>query len=191
MHKLIFATNNPHKVNEVSAMLGKDFVLSRLEDIGCLKDLPEEQLTVEGNALQKARYVFDNYGTDCFADDTGLEVKVLGGEPGVFSARYAGEQCNPEDNIHKLLGKLEGLTDRKARFRTVIALIQNGQEYLFEGIVNGCILIEKRGNGGFGYDSVFQPDGYTVSFGEMDAAMKNKISHRALAIQQLVHFLIQ
>jgi XTP/dITP diphosphohydrolase len=190
MYELVFATNNTHKLAEVAAILGKGFHLSGLRDIGCLEELPEDQPTIEGNALQKVRYVYEKYGRDCFADDTGLEVAQLDGEPGVFSARYAGDGCRAEDNIRKLLGKLEGESQREARFRTIIALIIEKKEYLFEGIVRGSILTEKKGTGGFGYDPVFRPDGYDQTFGEMDIVLKNKISHRALAIQKLMDFLI-
>jgi len=186
---LIFATNNRHKLAEVSSMLEPKYEIVGLDALQCTDELPEDQTTLEGNALQKARYIRDRYGVDCFADDTGLEVKALNGDPGVYSARYAGPLCLAADNIAKLLIKLEGIEKRKARFRTVIALLQKGEEYLFEGVVEGVILKEPRGKGGFGYDSVFLPDGYELCFGEMDAVQKNKISHRARAINRLVDFL--
>ncbi|MDP4278228.1 MAG: non-canonical purine NTP diphosphatase [Bacteroidota bacterium] len=189
MRDLVFATNNAHKLAEVSAILGSQIRLSGLKEIGCFEEIPEDQSTIEGNALQKARFVYEKYRKDCFSDDTGLEVAQLNGEPGVYSARYAGEACIAENNIRKLLDKLDGETNRKARFRTVVALILDGKEYLFEGIVNGIILTEKHGDGGFGYDPVFQPEGYSQTFAEMSMVLKNKISHRALAIQKLTDFL--
>lgn len=187
--RIVFATNNAHKLSEVTDILGNDFVVKGLKSINCFDDLPEEQDTLEGNAFQKARYVNEKYRVDCFADDTGLEVEALNGEPGVYSARYAGESCIASNNIDKLLGKLEGIENRKARFRTVIALILDGKEVLFEGIVEGKILTARKGNAGFGYDSIFQPDGYDLSFGEMEASLKNTISHRALAVKRLVDYL--
>lgn len=184
--QLVFATNNAHKMSEITSILGPDFYILSLKDIHCYDALPEEQETLEGNALQKARYVYDKYHVNCFADDTGLEVEALGGEPGVYSARYAGDDCIAENNMNKLLDSLQGITNRKARFRTVIALILDGRDYLFEGIVEGTILTARKGEGGFGYDPIFQPDGYIQSFGEMDTAVKNAISHRARAISKLV-----
>jgi len=186
---LVFATNNTHKLCEVTDMLGERFVVKGLKAIDCFDELPEEQDTLEGNALQKARYVYDRYQVDCFADDTGLEVEALNGEPGVYSARYAGEACIAANNIEKLLGKLQGVNNRRARFRTVIALILNGKETLFEGIVEGTIRTKPDGDGGFGYDSIFQPDGYDTSFGEMSSSLKNTISHRANAVKRLVDYL--
>ncbi len=185
----VFATNNAHKLSEVSDILGEQFELKGLKAIGCYDELPEEQETLEGNALQKAQYVYHKFHLDCFADDTGLEVIALNGEPGVYSARYAGEECDATSNMEKLLQKLEGVSNRKARFRTVVALIIGGEEHLFEGVVNGEILLDRKGNGGFGYDSVFQPDGYTMTFAEMESSLKNKISHRANAVKQLVDYL--
>lgn len=186
---LLFATNNAHKLAEAAAILNDAFEVVGLSSIACTDELPEHQDTLEGNALQKARYVHEKYGVDCFADDTGLEVEALGGEPGVFSARYAGPACLASDNIAKLLTQLNGKPNRNARFRTVIALILEGQEYLFEGIVNGRILESKTGTAGFGYDSIFQPEGVAVSFAEMEAAEKNDISHRGRALQKMAHFL--
>lgn len=183
---IVFATNNAHKLSEVTDMLGDAFDVKCLKEIDCFDELPEDQQTLEGNALQKARYVHDKYGVNCFADDTGLEVEALNGEPGVYSARYAGKECISENNIDKLLDNLKGETNRKARFRTVIALILDGKEMLFEGIVEGTILTTRTGGGGFGYDSVFQPEGFEQSFGEMEPSLKNAISHRALAVKNLV-----
>ncbi|HYQ57829.1 MAG TPA: non-canonical purine NTP diphosphatase [Draconibacterium sp.] len=189
MMKLVFATNNQHKLEELQAILGNDFTLLSLSDIECFDEIPEEQPTLEGNASQKAFYVFDKFGMDCFADDTGLEIEALNGEPGVFSARYAGEGKNADANMNKVLEKLTKINNRKARFRTVISLIINGEEKQFEGIVNGHILKEKRGNTGFGYDPIFKPDGFTTSFAEMGLEDKNKISHRGRAVQKLVKYL--
>ncbi|WP_167617038.1 non-canonical purine NTP diphosphatase [Maribellus sediminis] len=186
---LVFATNNQHKLKELQAILGNEFHLLSLKDIGCDEDIPEEQPTLEGNASQKAFYIFDKYGYNCFADDTGLEIEALNGEPGVYSARYAGEEKSAEANMKKVLEKMAKINQRNARFRTVISLIINGEEKLFEGIVNGEILKEKRGNSGFGYDPVFLPEGKEQSFAEMDLAEKNKISHRGRAVQKLVEYL--
>lgn len=189
MHKLVFATNNSHKISEVSAILGSEFNLLNLKEVGIFTDLPENENTIEGNALSKARFVYEKSGNDCFADDTGLFVDSLKGEPGVYSARYAGEECNSEENIKKLLHNIEGKSSRKAHFKTIVALIIGGREYTFEGIINGEILTEKHGNKGFGYDPVFRPEGYSLSFAEMSPDLKNKISHRALAIKALSDFL--
>lgn len=188
--KLVFATNNDHKLAEVSAMLGEEFELLSLKDIHCTEEIDETANTLEGNATIKAHYVREHYGLDCFADDTGLEVEVLEGAPGVHSARYAaGEGHDSEANMQKLLRELGGQTNRSARFRTVICLLLNGEEYCFEGIVRGCIAEEKRGEAGFGYDPLFIPEGYTESFAELGEEIKNKISHRARAIQALIEFL--
>ena len=189
MKKFVFATNNSHKLKEVVAIAGNQIELLSLKDIGCHDDIPETADTLEGNALQKARYVYERYHVDCFADDTGLEVEALGGAPGVYSARYAGEGHNAEENNRKLLHELEGKDNRRARFRTVFALIINGKEHLFEGIVRGEIITKKRGVAGFGYDPVFQPEGFTQTFAEMGDEQKNRISHRALAVQKLCNFL--
>ncbi len=189
MKKFVFATNNIHKLREVAAIVGHQIELLSLNDIGCHDDIPETSDTLEGNALLKARYVYERYHTNCFADDTGLEVEALGGAPGVYSARYAGEGHNSEENIKKLLHELEGKDNRKARFRTVFALIINGKEHLFEGIVRGEIIARKRGTSGFGYDPVFVPEGFTQTFAEMSDGQKNKISHRALAVGKLCKFL--
>ena len=187
--KLVFATNNAHKLKEVSAMLGERIELLSLRDIGCHADIPETGTTLEENALLKARYVNEHFNTDCFADDTGLEVEALGGEPGVYSARYAGgEGHDSVANMNKLLARLKGVENRRARFRTVIALIRGGQTYEFEGIVEGHITTEPHGDGGFGYDPVFVPEGYDRTFAEL-GDVKNHISHRARAVQKLVDFL--
>lgn len=188
--KLVFATNNAHKLEEVSAILGEKVELLSLSDIDCHTDIPETADTLEGNALLKSSYIFKNYHLDCFADDTGLEVEALGGAPGVFSARYAGgEGHNAEANMLKLLHEMEGKENRKAQFRTAVSLILNGKEYLFEGVIKGEIIKEKRGNSGFGYDPVFVPEGYNQTFAELGNDVKNKISHRALAVNKLCEFL--
>jgi len=205
MNKIVFATNNQHKLEEIRSILGEDFKVLSLSDIGCHEDIPETSDTLEGNAMQKAQYVFDKYGYACFADDTGLEVEALGGEPGIYSARYAaldGDDSishDSEANMTKLLRKLKGIENRKARFRTVIALINNaplpiGEEMgerlqLFEGIVNGSIIRERRGGEGFGYDPIFQPEGYDKTFAELGNEVKNHISHRARAVQKLADYL--
>ncbi len=233
MNKIVFATNNKHKLEEIRSILGDDFEVLSLSDIGCHEDIPETSDTLEGNAMQKAQYVFDKYGYDCFADDTGLEVDALGGEPGIYSARYAaldGDDSishDSEANMAKLLRKLEGIENRKARFRTVIALIthpqslpkggksdmisvnkgnqtslpsggieggynpspREGQRVAFEGIVNGSIISERRGGEGFGYDPIFQPEGYDQTFAELGSEIKNHISHRARAVEKLAHYL--
>lgn len=184
--EIVFATNNRHKLEEIQAMLGDEFKLLSLADIGCNEEIPEEQPTLEGNASQKAFFVYNKYNCDCFADDTGLEIEALDGEPGVFSARYAGEEKNSNANMDKVLSKLSKIKNRNARFRTVISLVLNGEETRFEGIVEGEILHEKRGTAGFGYDPIFRPLGFDKTFAEMDLAEKNKISHRGRAIQKLV-----
>lgn len=184
--KLVFATNNAHKLEEIKAILGDKIEILSLKDIGCEADIPETADTLEGNASLKSRYIYEHYGMDCFADDTGLEVDALGGAPGVFSARYAGENGHDsEANMKKLLVNLKEITDRKAQFRTVISLIEQGKEFQFEGIVKGDILTEKRGCSGFGYDPVFRPEGYDLSFAELGNDIKNKISHRARAVALL------
>ena len=187
--KFVFATNNAHKLEEVSNILGNKIELLSLKDIGCHDEIPETADTLEGNALQKARYIFERYHTDWFADDTGLEVEALNGAPGVYSARYAGDAHDSEKNMRKLLEELKGIENRKAQFRTVFALIIDGKEHVFEGIIKGQIISVRKGNSGFGYDPVFIPDGYTQTFAEMGNAEKNKISHRAIATQKLCNFL--
>jgi XTP/dITP diphosphohydrolase len=188
-NNLVFATNNIHKLNEVRDIFSGDITIISLSDIHCSQDIPETAATLEGNALLKARYVKRNYGYDCFADDTGLEVEALNGAPGVYSARYAGPTHDSRANIQKLLHGLTGKINRKARFRTVIALILNEKEYLFEGIANGYITESPRGASGFGYDPVFVPDNHTKTFAEMGDSIKNSISHRAKAVHQLADFL--
>jgi XTP/dITP diphosphohydrolase len=189
MRSLCFATNNNNKTEEIRALLGPFFFLKNLKDIGCSEELPETQATIEGNAIQKATYVFEHYHVSCFADDTGLEVEALNGEPGVFSARYAGEQRNDQDNIALLLSRLTPHTNRRARFKTVISLVGEGEVNNFEGIVYGTIVAGPQGKNGFGYDPVFMPDGFEKTFAEMELTEKNLISHRALAVKKLVNFL--
>lgn len=187
--KLVFATNNANKLKEVQKMLLKSIQLLSLKDINCFDEIEETATTLEGNAHLKANYISENFGYNCFADDTGLEVESLDGKPGVYSARYAGEPANSENNMQKLLSELENKTNRKAKFRTAIALHLNGEKYLFEGICKGEIITEKQGEKGFGYDPIFKPEGYNASFAEMSSEEKNKISHRGIAIQKLVAFL--
>ena len=189
MKTLVFATNNAHKLEEVRAILGNDFQIASLKEIGCHDDIPETADTLEGNAMQKAQYIKDKFGMDCFADDTGLEVEALNNAPGVFSARYAGPGHDSEANMKKLLHEMEGKENRKARFRTVIALLLDGKEYTFEGIVKGNIIEEKRGDSGFGYDPIFVPEGYDLTFAELGNDIQNKISHRAEAVKKLSAFL--
>ncbi|MDE5702582.1 non-canonical purine NTP diphosphatase [uncultured Bacteroides sp.] len=187
--RFVFATNNAHKLGEVTAILGNRIEVLSLKDINCHTDIPETADTLEGNALIKARYIFENYQVDCFADDTGLEVEALGGAPGVYSARYAEGGHDSEANMLKLLHNLEEIENRKAQFRTVFALIIDGKEHLFEGIVKGEIIKNKRGTSGFGYDPIFVPEGYSQTFAEMGNELKNKISHRAIATNKLCKFL--
>jgi XTP/dITP diphosphohydrolase len=189
MTTIVFATQNPNKVREIQEMLPAHFKIKSLAEIGCTEDIPETQATIEGNAIQKARYVYEKYEVDCFAEDTGLEVAALDGAPGVHTARYAGPQRDTNDNMDLLLKNLEDKPDRSARFKTVIALIQDGATYTFEGIVEGQIAMARRGSGGFGYDPVFLPKGHSISFAEMDKAAKNAISHRGRAMAKLLdHF---
>ena len=187
--KICFATNNHKKVEEVKAALGDNFEIVSLKDIGCIDELPETGDTLEHNAFQKARYVKEHFGVDCFADDTGLEVDALEGEPGVYSGRYADEPRSDERNIDLLLKNLENSSLRKARFKTVIALLLGDEEYKFEGVAEGEILKERKGDGGFGYDSVFVPNGYVQSFAQLTMAEKNAISHRGKAVRALISFL--
>jgi len=188
-HELIFATNNLHKLTEIQALISDNFILKSLQQIGCTEDIPETAPTLEGNALLKAEYIFNKYGKNCFADDTGLEIEALDGRPGVFSARYATDGHDFEANIDKVLEELAGVENRKARFRTVVVLILDGSVHYFEGIVNGEIITERKGIKGFGYDPIFLPDGYEQTFAEMPLSEKNKISHRARAVSKLVDFL--
>ena len=188
--ELIFATHNMHKAEEVRDILGPDYHIKNLHEIGC-PEIPETADTLKGNALQKAQYVFDHYHVNCFADDTGLEVEALDGRPGVYSARYAGEGCTYQDNVLKMLEEMRDATNRKACFKTVIALILDGKKYFFEGRVDGEILTEQRGTDGFGYDPIFRPLGFRQTYAEMSASSKNTISHRARAMQQLKTFLTE
>ena len=189
MVRLCFATNNENKISEIRQILGEEFKILSLKDINCFQDLPETQPNLEGNSLQKAQFIYDHFGIDCFADDTGLEVDSLNGEPGVLSARYAGNQKNSNDNIRLLLNNLSNKTNKKARFRTVITLIQNNKIHQFDGIVNGNITNKLKGQKGFGYDPVFIPEGYSQTFAQFDISAKNKISHRGIAIRKLVRYL--
>ncbi len=187
--ELIFATHNLHKTEEAQAILGNRFIVKNLKDLGFLDDIPETADTLEGNALLKAHYIFDKFHCDCFADDTGLEVEALDNRPGVYSARYAGENSTYQDNVRKILDEMKGISNRKASFRTVIALILNGKEYLFEGRVDGYIITESRGNSGFGYDPVFRPENSDLTFAELGANIKNQISHRGIVMRKLMDFL--
>jgi len=187
--KLVFATNNPHKLQEVSQILGDQIELLSLKDINCDVDIPETADTLEGNALLKAQYIYQHYGLNAFGDDTGLEIEALNNEPGVYSARYAGIDKDSKANMLKVLDKLQGITNRKAQFRTAISLILDGKEYMFEGIIKGQIIEEERGEAGFGYDPIFMPDGYDKTFAELGNDVKNEISHRALAVKALCDFL--
>lgn len=187
--KLVFATNNKNKILEVQQMLPDDIEIVSLENIGCFEEIPETAPTIEENAIMKANYITKKYGYDCFADDTGLEVEALSGEPGVFSARYAGKQRNSDDNMDKLLDNLFNKTNRNAQFKTIIALNLNGTQQLFKGIVRGQITLEKLGNQGFGYDPIFKPEGYNQTFAQLSLEEKSVISHRGKATQQLINFL--
>jgi len=187
--QLVFATNNLNKLKEVQKLIPKYIKLLSLKDIGCFEDVPETQNTIEGNAIQKAEYIKEHYGYDCFADDTGLEAEALNGEPGIYSARYAGKQRNANDNMDKLLNELEPHLNRSAQFKTVIALHLNGQLQTFTGICKGEITLTKKGNKGFGYDPIFKPDGYSQTFAEIDLELKNKIGHRGKAVFELMKFL--
>lgn len=188
--RLVFATNNAHKLEEIRAILGNSIEILSLADIHCHADIPETADTLEGNARQKSRYVYEHYGLDCFADDTGLEVESLGGAPGVYSARYAdGQGHDSQANMNKLLKEMEEKNDRKAQFRTIISLIEKGEERQFEGIVKGQITREKRGESGFGYDPIFQPDGYETTFAELGSDIKNRINHRVRAVAALCDYL--
>jgi XTP/dITP diphosphohydrolase len=189
MKKLVFATNNNHKLSEVRAILAPEYEIISLTELNCFDDIPETETTLEGNALLKANYIYKKFGCDCFADDTGLEVEALKGEPGVYSARYAGENNDAKANMQKLLKNLGSSTNRKACFRTVIALIINGKQQFFEGRIDGHISYEPQGTAGFGYDPVFIPEGYNQSFAELGTNEKNKISHRALAVKKLAEYL--
>lgn len=189
MKHLIFATNNRHKIEEATAILHGQYHIISLKEKEFYEEIPETSPTLEGNASQKAWYIYNRFSEDCFADDTGLEVEALGGAPGVYSARYAGEDCDFNKNVDKLLNALNGQNNRKARFRTVVSLIIDGKEKCFEGIIEGKIIQERKGNEGFGYDPVFIPNGQELTFAEMEATLKNKISHRAIAMQKMADYL--
>lgn len=191
MEELVIATNNKHKVEEIQRVLGGKIKLISLKDLGCREEIPEDGTTLKENAYQKAKYVWDKYKKNCFADDTGLMVEALGGAPGVYSARYAGEHCSFDDNIDLLLENMEGKTNRNAYFATVICLIQDGEPVYFEGKCEGCILTERYGRGGFGYDPIFMPKGYGESFAEISMEEKNKISHRGKATEKLIKYLLK
>lgn len=190
MNTVCFATNNQNKLNEIRSILESRFIVKSLNEIGCNVELPETQTTLEGNSKQKAQFVLQNFGVDCFADDTGLEVETLNGEPGVYSARYAGSQRSNSDNINLLLTKLEGSKNRNARFRTVITYSTEVGDFQFEGVVNGVIIESLKGEKGFGYDPIFRPNGYNKTFAEMSQAEKNLISHRGIAVNKLIDFLL-
>jgi len=187
--QLVFATNNQNKIKEVQALIPSHIELLSLKDIGCFEEVPEIQLTIKGNAIQKAEFVKEHYGFDCFADDTGLEVEAINGEPGVFSARYAGEQRDANDNMNKLLNELQDKPNWQAQFKTIIALHLNNKLHTFTGICEGEITKTKKGDSGFGYDPIFKPNGYDQTFAEMDLSLKNEIGHRGKAVAILVDFL--
>jgi XTP/dITP diphosphohydrolase len=189
IEKILFATNNKHKLKEVREISGKSIEICGLQEVGFEGEVPETQTTLEGNAKQKARFIYEHTGLNCFADDTGLEIDALDGRPGVYSARYAGEACSFEDNIVKVLAEMEGKSDRNARFRCVVCLILDGKEYLFEGKIEGSLLTGKRGSDGFGYDPLFVPEGQAVTFAEMAPYLKNGISHRGRAINKMLRYL--
>jgi len=191
MRKIVFATGNANKVKEIKAQLPDSIELLSLKDIGCEEELPENQDTLEGNAVEKAVYVYERYGVDCFSEDTGLQVDALNGEPGVYSARYAGESKDSNKNMDKVLQGLEGVEDRKARFRTVIAIIEEGVIKQFDGVVEGEILKERSGSEGFGYDPIFKADAFDVSFAEVSIEQKNSVSHRGRAVKKLIEYLNQ
>jgi len=188
MKKLVFATNNQHKTDEIRLALANKYEVLNLNDIGCVEDIPETADTFEGNAKLKSSFVYQNFGLDCFADDSGLEIEALNNEPGVYSARYSGSRDNAE-NINLVLRKLENVPNRKARFKTVISLIHKGENHVFEGKIEGTIRTDLSGLKGFGYDPIFQPNGYEITFAEMDMAEKNAISHRAIALKKMIDFL--
>ncbi|MDP4865177.1 MAG: non-canonical purine NTP diphosphatase [Crocinitomicaceae bacterium] len=187
--KLVFATQNQHKAAEIQALLPSEFEVLTLNDINISEDIPETADTLEGNASQKSHYILRHYSLDCFSDDTGLEIKAINSEPGVYSARYAGPSKNADENMNKVLEKLAGKSDRTAQFRTVISLILEGKEHIFEGVVKGSIISEKRGTDGFGYDPIFVPEGQNKTFAELSLDEKNKMSHRARAFEKMIHFL--
>jgi XTP/dITP diphosphohydrolase len=187
--ELVFATNNRNKLKEIKKLLSSSIILKSLHDLNCTEEIPETGITLEENASQKSSYIVNKYNVNCFSDDTGLEIEALNGEPGVYSARYAGDDKNAQKNMQKVLDKLTGIGNRKAQFRTVISLFIDGNEFLFEGTVKGTIEQSAKGNKGFGYDPIFTPEGYSQTFAEMDLQEKNKISHRARAVEKLIEFL--
>ena len=187
--RLIFATNNQHKLKEIIAAINSEYEVLSLKDVKISEEIPETHDTLKGNAIEKAMYIYNKYGYDCFADDTGLEIDSLEGRPGVYSARYAGESCSFQDNVNKVLNEMEGLQDRKAKFRTVIALVEKGIVYTFEGEVEGTIISDEKGSDGFGYDPIFLPFGFNRTFAEMPLTLKNSISHRSRALKKFVEFL--
>ncbi|MCF8321073.1 MAG: non-canonical purine NTP diphosphatase [Flavobacterium sp.] len=187
--KIVFASNNKNKIHEIQSMLPENIQIVSLESIGCFEEIPETAATIDGNAILKANYITQNYGLDCFADDTGLEVDSLNGQPGVYSARYAGEQKNADDNMNRLLEELSNKSNRNAQFKTVIAVNLKGNQCLFTGIASGEITLEKKGTGGFGYDPIFKPSGYENTFAELSLEVKNEISHRGKATKLLIEFL--
>lgn len=189
MKEIVFATNNPNKLKEIQEKVGSSIKILSLKDINCNEELPETKDTLEGNAIQKAQYVADHYNVECFADDTGLMIDALNGEPGVYSARYAGPKCDSEDNMDKVLSYMNGKEDRRASFKTIIALIENGEVKTFEGSVEGNIRTERSGAEGFGYDPIFEPIGYEITFAEMSSTEKNVISHRGRAVEKLIQYL--
>ncbi len=189
MQQLVFATNNRHKLMEVSAKIKGQLALLTLDDIGCTDEIEENGLTFKSNAAIKSHYIWDKYQLNCFGDDSGLEIDALNGEPGIYSARYAGEHGNHKANNDKVLANLNGVSNRRAQFRTVISLMWNGEEHFFEGVIAGTIRQEISGTDGFGYDPIFQPDSYDITFAEMDLEQKNSISHRAIAVEKLIAFL--
>lgn len=191
IHELVFATNNSHKLKEIKSTLGDALRILSLKDIGCFDELPETSATIRGNAIQKASYVFEKYGMNCFADDTGLEIDELKGRPGVYSSRFAGANASDSENVAKVLHEMKGIEKRAARFKTIMALITDKEQKYFEGIINGTIANETKGTGGFGYDPIFYPEGSEKTFAEMNVDEKNKISHRSLAIRQLIAYLNQ
>ena len=188
LKKIVFATGNPNKLKEINAAI-KSFKIVGLKDLDINEEIPETGITLKENALQKAKYVYDKTGLNCFSDDTGLEIEALDNRPGVYSAMYAGADCSAENNMQKVLKELSGVRNRKAKFKTIIALILNGKKYFFEGDINGEILQEKKGSDGFGYDPIFKPEGHKETFAQMSIGLKNKISHRGLAVKKLVAFL--
>lgn len=187
--ELVFATNNQHKLKEIEEILGSQYHIMSLKELGCNEDIPETSDTLEGNARQKARYIYNKFNKNCFADDTGLEITALNGRPGVYSARYGGSGRDPKENMKKVLREMDGITKREARFRTIICLIIDDKEMLFEGVVNGCIRTTESGDEGFGYDPIFEPQGYSITFAQMDMEEKNKISHRGKAMAYLIDYL--